>query len=129
MTKKKRPERMLTEVELEMMNVVWKSDRCTIRSVVDQLPKERRLAYTSVATMMKILEEKGFLTSVSHEKTHVFSPVIGKEEYERRTLNHVAEKLFEGSPSSMVMKLIDDADLSREELKAIQKTLEERLRS
>lgn len=129
MTKKKRPERLLTEVELEMMNVVWKSDQCTIRSVVDQLPKERRLAYTSVATMMKILEEKGFLTSESHEKTHVFSPVIGKEEYERRTLNHVAEKLFEGSPSSMVMKLLDEADLSREELKAIQKTLEERLRS
>jgi len=129
MTKKKRSERLLTEVELEMMNVIWKSDQCTIRSVVDQLPKERRLAYTSVATMMKILEEKGFLTSENQEKTHVFSPVIGKEDYERRTLNHVAEKLFEGSPSSMVMKLIDDADLSREELKAIQKTLEERLRS
>lgn len=129
MTKKKKPDRLLTEVELELMNVIWKTDHCTIRSVVDQLPKVRPLAYTSVATMMKILEEKGFLKSESHEKTHLFRPVIKRDEYESRTLHHVAEKVFEGNPSSMVMKLLDEAELSQEELKAIQQTLEERLRS
>jgi predicted transcriptional regulator len=127
--KKKKPERLLTEVELELMNVIWKSEECTIRGVVDQLPKERSLAYTSVATMMKILEEKGFLKSQSGEKTHTFRAVLPKEEYESRTLNHVAEKVFAGSPSSMVMKLLDEAELSKEELKAIQKTLEERMKS
>lgn len=125
--KKKKAERLLTEVELELMNAIWKTDECTIRDVVDRLPKERRLAYTSVATMMKILEEKGFLRSQAKEKTHTFRALVPREEYEKRTLNHVAAKLFEGSPSSMVMKLLDEAKLTREELKAIQKTLEERL--
>lgn len=127
--KKKKNERLLTEVELELMNVIWKSERCTVRGVVDQLPKERKLAYTSVATMMKILEEKGFLESEGGEKTHTFAPLVAKEEYESRTLHHVAEKVFEGSPSSMVMKLLDEAKLTAEELTAIKKTLEARMKS
>ncbi len=129
MNKKKSAERLLTEVELELMNVIWRAPQSTIREVVDALPKERKLAYTSVATMVKILEQKGFVQGESKEKTHVFRPVIDKATYELRTLNHVAQKLFAGSPSSMVMKLLDDTSLTKEELKAIKKTLEERIRS
>ena len=129
MVKKKKQERLLTEVELELMNVIWKTPECTIRLIVDQLPKERALAYTSVATMMKILEEKGFLKSEGREKGHVFRPVIARLDYEKRTLHHVAEKLFAGSPSSMVMKLIDESELTQDELRAIQKTLNERLQT
>jgi len=68
--KKTKPERMLTEVELELMNVIWNLGECTVREVQESLPKERDLAYTSVATMMKILEQKGILTSHAPRYTH-----------------------------------------------------------
>ncbi len=126
---KKKNDRLLTEVELELMSVIWQTDQCTIRGIVDQLPADRKLAYTSVATMMRILEEKGFLASEGGEKTHTFRPLVAREDYEKTTLNHVAEKLFAGNSSAMVMKLLDETDLSKEELRAIKKTLEEKLKS
>src|SRR5687767_4493541 len=129
MTKLKKPERLLTEVELELMNAVWMSEGCTVRDVVERLPEGRSLAYTSVATMMKILEEKGVLRSEKKEKTHTYFPLISREEYESKMLKHVATKVFNGSPSSMVMRLLDEAELTKEELKLIRKTLEERMRS
>lgn len=129
MGKGKKPDKLLTEVELELMSVIWKHPKCTVREVLASLPKERELAYTSVATIMKILEDKGVLRSEKKEKTHTYYPVVSRDEYEAKALRHVAEKLFEGSPSSMVMRLLNEAELSPEELKRIRRTLEERMRS
>ena len=129
MTKKNRFDRLLTEVELEIMNVVWRLEPCSIRAVVDALPAERKLAYTSVATMVKILEQKGALKGTREDKSHLYHSAISKEDYEARTLLHLADKLFAGSPSSMVMRLLDEAELGAEELKAIRETLEEKLKS
>lgn len=129
MTKKPKFDRLLTEVELEIMNAIWRLERCTIRDVVDQLPKERPLAYTSVATMIKILEQKGAIHGVKKDKVHFYEPRLSKEDYEAKTLLHLADKLFAGSPSSMVMRLLDEAELGADELKAIRSTLEEKLKS
>ena len=128
MGKNKKPSRLLTEVELELMNVVWKLGRCSVREVLDLLPKERDLAYTSVATVMKILEEKGVLKSEKKEKSHTYRALVAREDYETKALQHVTEKVFAGNPSSLVMRLLDEAKLSREELQEIRRTLEEKLK-
>ncbi|MFW3152355.1 BlaI/MecI/CopY family transcriptional regulator, partial [Legionella pneumophila] len=54
-------DRLLTEVELELMNIIWSLNKVTIKDIVSNLPKERPLAYTTVATVVKVLEQKGFL--------------------------------------------------------------------
>ena len=120
------PERLLTEVELEIMTAVWKQTRCTVREVLAQLNPARKLAYTSVATVMKILEEKGVLQSEKNEKTHTYWATLSRDEYERRALNHLNQKLFRGDLPSMVMRLLDDADLSKEDIKTIRKLLDRR---
>jgi predicted transcriptional regulator len=122
-------ERLLTEVELELMNIIWRFEKCVVRDVLNALPEGRDVIYTSVAKIMKILEDKGVLRSEKSEKTHLYFAVLTRDEYEKRTLKHVADKLFEGSPSSMVMRLLDESELSEEELKRIQKSLRERMRT
>lgn len=120
------PQKLLTELELEIMNRIWAQHPCTVREVQTALKAEKELAYTSIATVMKILEEKGFLTSQRSEKTHLFTPCVSKESYESKTLKHVAEKLFNGNPGSMVARLLDEAELSSEDIKKIRKILRER---
>jgi len=129
MSKKTSGSKLLTDVELELMNIIWSLGEATIKAVQDRLPKERSLAYTTVATMMKILEQKKIIRSQKNDRIHTFVPLLDKEEYESRTLSHVREKLFEGNPSFMVTRLLDDSDLSREELKSLRALLDERLKS
>ena len=125
----KRLDRPLTEVELELMQIIWKIGECTIRDVHEALPKTRDLAYTSVATMMKILEQEGALASHKRDRAHLFIPKVSKSEYESASLQHLSQNLFQGNATSMVVKLLDEGNLSTEELRSLRKLLDERLRS
>lgn len=128
MPPKKKVEKPLTEAELEIMNIVWSIGSCTVKDVQTALPADRQLAYTSVATFMKILEEKGVLKSAKEEKAHVYRPLVSREDYQKMTLQHVKQNVFGGDPSSMVMRLLDANDLSRDEIEAIRRALNERLK-
>ena len=121
-------EKPLTEVELQLMNVIWELGECTVKDVQVGLSKERDLAYTSVATIMKILEQKSFLKSQKADKAHTYKVLVPKTEYEALSLRHLAKNLFDGNPSSMVSRLLDDSKLSKEDLDEIKKILKERLR-
>jgi predicted transcriptional regulator len=125
----KKLEKPLTEVELELMNVLWDLGEGTVKDVQTALPKERDLAYTSVATIIKILENKKILKSQKKEKAHVFSPLLSRNEYEAASLRHLADNVFKGNPTSMVVRLLNESDLSSEELKAIKEILNERLKT
>lgn len=121
--------KLLTEVELELMNRIWDLGECTIKEVQGSLPADRDLAYTSVATVMKILEQKGFLASRKADRAHTFRPLVTREEYATVTLRHVSENMFQGDPGTMVMRLLDDSRLSAEELERIRNFVDERLGS
>lgn len=125
--KKTTAEKPLTEVELELMNVIWELGECTVKEVQAKLPAGRDLAYTSVATIMKILEQKGALRSRKSDRAHVFAPLFSRTEYESTSLRHLADNLFHGDPTSMVARLLTDASLSKDELEAIQRILDERM--
>ena len=120
--------RLLTEVELELMSTLWRLGEATVREVLDQLPRGRTLAYTSVSTILRVLEGKKLVTSRKQGKAHVYRPTLSKSDYESRSLRHLVNKVFDGAPSSMVQRLLDDEGLSREELREIQQALEERLK-
>lgn len=129
MTHKKKTniEKPLTEVELELMNVIWDLEECTVKDVQTRLPEGRDLAYTSVATIMKILEQKGAVSSHKAERAHIYQPIISRTVYEAASLRHLANNLFHGDPSSMVMRLLSDNKLSQDELQMIRKILDERM--
>lgn len=125
--KKTKFEKPFTEVELEIMNVIWNLGDCTVKEVQTALQLTRDLAYTSVATMMKILEQKGALGSKKDDRVHTYRPVISREDYEVGSLRHLADNVFQGDPGAMVMRLLTESKITKEELQTIRKLLDERL--
>lgn len=118
-------EKTLTDVELEIMTIVWKIHPCTIHEMLDQFPKERQLAYTTVGTMMRILEQKGFLESRKESRQYIYSPRVSKEKYEQVALKNIVKNVFENRPSSLVKQLVSLEKISEKEKKVIQDILEQ----
>lgn len=126
MRKKPKLQKLLTEVELEMMNALWKRGSGTVNEVLQELPPDRKLAYTSVSTMLRILEQKGAVESQKEGRGHVYVPKLLREEYERKSLQHLVTHVFQGTPSQLVQRLLEADSLTDEELKNIRQLLKER---
>jgi predicted transcriptional regulator len=123
-----RPVRMLTEGELELMTILWRLQGGTVADVLAALPPERTLAYTSVSTILRILEQKGVLTTEKVGRGHRYLPAIAKGDYEAFALDQVVDKLFDGQPLSLVRRLVDTAGLGRRELASLKAMLDEKER-
>jgi predicted transcriptional regulator len=116
-------EKLLTEAELEIMNVLWELGEGSVADVMAKLPGDR--AYTTVATLVKILEQKGFVSSRKDGKAHLFSPVTEKPEYEATSLRHLVKRVFGGDPSQLVRRLLSTDDVRPDDLERIKKLIEE----
>jgi predicted transcriptional regulator len=116
-------EKLLTGLELELMSVIWGLEKATVKEVVREISEKRPLAYTTVATVMKVLEQKGFLSCLKDSYAHVYRPVISKPHYESKCLEHVVSHVFDGEPMALVQRLISDRKLSMADREAIERTL------
>lgn len=126
--RKKKKNDFLTEVELEFMTQLWEIGQGTVRDILACLAPDRNLAYTSGATIMRILEQKKFVTSAKNGKTLVYRALLAKDAYQSRSLRNMSEKLFDRSPAMLVARLVDDADLSQDDLSEMRLLLDRRLR-
>ncbi|MFK7836803.1 MAG: BlaI/MecI/CopY family transcriptional regulator [Sulfitobacter sp.] len=127
--RKKKKNELLTEVELEFMTQLWAIGEGTVRDVLDELPADRNLAYTSAATILRILEQKEFVTSRKEGKRHVFKPTLAKDAYQTRSLKDLSVKLFDDTPASLVARLVNDEELTEEALGQIRALVDRRLRN
>ena len=126
MRQKKKIE-FLTEVELEFMTQLWELGEGSVREVLAKLAPERNLAYTSGATILRILEQKKFVESTKNGKTFIYRALLSKDTYQTRSLKNLSEKLFDNTPASLVARLVDDYDLSKDALGEIRALLDRRL--
>lgn len=127
MKREKKKHDFLTEVELEFMNKLWTLGEATVREVLDKLPNERGLAYTSASTILRILEQKNFVASKKDGKSHVYRAILDKHAYQARSLRDLSFKLFDDMPASLVARLVDDDSLSEEALSQIRELVDKRL--
>lgn len=118
--------KLLTEVELEFMTVLWRLEEASVRDVLGNLAPDRDLAYTSAATIMRILEEKGFVRSKKRGRTLLYKPKVAKDVYQSRSLKNMSEKLFDNAPAALVAHLVEEGDLSDEALDEIRALLDRR---
>lgn len=125
----KKEKKLLTEVELELMNILWRLGEGTVKQVLKELDDGRDLAYTSASTILRILEKKGFVKSRKEGRAHIYIPTYEKSEYEAVSLNHLVKNVFEDTPSTMVARLVDDNNISSQELKKIKEILDKRITS
>jgi predicted transcriptional regulator len=91
--------------------------------VRDALLPERELAYTSVSTIVRILEQKGFVKSEKVGRGHQYSPTISKEDYQGLSVEHLVSNLFDETPSLLVQRLLDSGRLTEKELAEIRALL------
>ncbi len=119
---------MLTDVELELMIALWKIKTGTVRDVMATLDDGAERAYTSIATMMKILEEKGYAKSERRERTLYYAPAVQKSDYEGRSLKNLSNSLFGGTPTALVARLVDDGELTDEMIQEIKQIIDTRIK-
>lgn len=114
----------LTEAELRLMNVLWDKKSGTVQQVLDALTEDPPLAYNSVLTTMRILERKGYVTHDTDGRAHVYAPVVGRREASRFEVKHLLNRFFRNSRELLVLNLIEDDTIDKEELKRLRKLLE-----
>jgi len=118
-----KPKSTLTGQELEIMKVIWKLDTATVRQVYETLLKRRRIAYTTVMTMMNILEQKGYLTKQQQDRAYVYEPAQPQQQVIRSMVREFLERVFNGSAEPLVAHLIEDRHLTEKDLEEIRKSI------
>lgn len=117
----------LTPVELELMSILWRIKQGTVRDVISELPQSRNLAYTSVSTILRILQQKKILTAEkSGGRQHIYIPVMSRTEFASHSLNKISSHVFSGNSVEMVAHFIQKNDLTNDDIEMIQKLLETR---
>lgn len=105
------------------MNIVWRLGNCSVHQISEELPADRRLAYTSVSSVLRILEKKGFLESVTEGRTHLYNAVVSKQSYQIKTLDKLVTHLFDGKPGLLVQQLIESRQLSADDIQELRSAL------
>ena len=117
--------RTLTEQELEIMKVVWALERATVRDVYETLRERRKIAYTTVMTMMNILEAKKHLKKRVQDRAYVYQATRPRREVIKAMVREFVERVFNGSAEPLLVHLIKDRQLSQKDLQKIVRTIEE----
>jgi predicted transcriptional regulator len=115
----KRRSTTLTGQELEIMKVVWERESVTVRDVYEALRERRKVAYTTVMTMMKILEEKGYLKTSRGDRAYVYRPAQARASVIGDMVREFVNRVFNGSAEPLLVHLVEEGDLSRRDLEEI----------
>lgn len=112
---------LLGDRELDVMGALWELGSGTVTEVRERLPAE--LAYTTVLTILRNLEAKGFVRHTVEGKAHRYFPRIAERTARRNVLSHIVNKLFHGSPEQLVAQLVEDEKLSATDLQRLRSLL------
>lgn len=113
----------LTDAELEIMNVLWDRGETTVHEVLEGLGDGR--AYTTVSTLVRILEQKGHVTSRKEGRRHLYAPAVPRAEVEAASVRDMVQRVFGGSPRSLVRRLLESDEVTADELAEIRRLLDE----
>lgn len=125
---KKPKARKLTELESVIMEAVWTLEKATVREVQEHLSSARPMARNTVLTMMGILRDKGFLASTRMGRSDVYRPTASREQVSKHLLHDLVSRFFSGSAGALVSQLLESEDLNTDELKAIRRDLNHRIK-
>ena len=122
----RRPSPTLTPQELEIMKVVWPRGHATVRDVYEALLQDRKVAYTTVMTMMNVLEKKGHLKKKAEGRSFLYRPTRPQRQVVGSMVRDFVQRVFGGSAAPLLALLVDEERLTLEELDALAKRVKER---
>lgn len=110
--------KQLTKAEEEIMHVLWKLQKANVKAIIEVFP-EPKPAYNTVSTIVRILENKGFVDYEKQGKGHVYFPIVAKESYSNQSINKLVDNYFQGSFKSMVSFFVKKNDVNLKDLESI----------
>ena len=117
-------ERVLTEAELIIMRSLWHIGEGSVPAVQASIENGQDLAYTTISTILRILEEKEFVRARAEGRSHIYTPAISRAAYEQRAVRHLVTRLFKDNPLSVVKHLIDFKEISPDEIGALRQMID-----
>ena len=114
-----------TEQELEILKIVWRLKTATVREVYEALLERRRIAYTTVMTMMNVLERKGHLRKQRDAKAFVYAATRPQRQVIGKMVREFVDRVFNGSARPLLVHLVEDRKLSEDDLRELRRALEE----
>ena len=115
-----------TDLELELLKVIWERGEATVREVFSDLEKQRKIAYTTVLTMMGVLERKGHLTKRAGERAYIYTPTIPQDEMVKTMVDEFVGRVFNGSAQPLLVHLVGDKRIDSQELAEVEKLVRAR---
>ena len=122
MARKRSP--TLTDGEARLMTVLWERTSATVAEIVETLGTERPVNYSTVQTLLRILEKKGYIEHRKSGRAFVYKPVVDQQQARRRALKHLVSRLFDGSPSLLVLNVLEHERIAPDELKRLKQLLD-----
>ena len=116
----------MSPAETEVLRLVWELKRATVQQVYKELPARRKVTYMTVATLLRRLEEKGYLRHHLQGKAFVYEPAVEKEEVIRRTIGDLLQRLFGGNPVPLMQHLALHNEISEEDIEKLRKLAKKR---
>ena len=123
----RKPSPALTDAEARVMAVLWRADTATVADVVAALRAGKRrpaVSYSTIQTILRILENKGYVAHEKVARAFVYRPVVDERQARSRALKHLVNRLFNGSPSLLVLNVLDDEEIDPAELRVVKKLIE-----
>jgi BlaI family transcriptional regulator, penicillinase repressor len=118
---------ILTRQELQIIKVVWERGAATVREVCDVISQTKPTAYTTVLTLMGILEDKGALTHVRSGRAYIYKPLLSRRQATKNVIHDLVTRFFEGKPENMVESVLENEPLNVGQLAALRSLLESRV--
>ncbi|WP_412986791.1 BlaI/MecI/CopY family transcriptional regulator [Pontimicrobium sp. IMCC45349] len=115
--------KQLTKAEEDIMQILWQLEKANVKAIIEQLP-EPKPAYNTVSTIVRILENKGFLDYEKQGKGHFYFPVVRKQDYSNQSINKLVDGYFQGSFKSMVSFFMKKNDISLTDLESVLNEIE-----
>jgi len=122
----KLPKPVPTDLELELLKTIWARGQATVREVFQDLSEQRKIAYTTVLTMMGVLERKGYLTKEPGARAYIYSPAVPQEEMVRSMVDEFIGRVFNGSAQPLLVHLAGDERIAPSELAEVEKIVKAR---
>ncbi len=118
--------RAMSPAETEILRLVWQLHEATVQQICDLLPPKRKIVYKTVQTLLRRLENKGYLTHKMKGKAHVFFPAIKREDVVKRTVLDFLDRLFGGDPRPLMQFLAEDGKINPDDIKRLKRLIKKK---
>ena len=115
----------LTDAESQVMAVLWRLNQASVGDVVSAMKETRAVTYSTVQTILRILETKGYVTHEKVARAFVYRPAVDARQARQRALRHLVTRLFNDSPSLLILNVLEDEQIDPAELQRLKKLIED----